>query len=228
MSKQKITVALVGQPNVGKSMLINAISNAKLKVGNFTGVTVEKKSVKFDYEDIEIEIIDLPGLYSLSDFGEDEKVAKEFLEKESYDLILNVVDSTNLERNLKLSAQLLELQKRMVIALNMTDEAIKEGIAIDAHQMSSVIGIPCIKVSALTKEGIDKMIARCVDTCKFAREENKLVFSQEVEEEVTNILDFFYARNFDQKTIATVADFSYRQIALELLEGKKTYFYRLS
>ena len=224
MNKQHITIALVGQPNVGKSMLINAISNAKLKVGNFTGVTVEKKSVKLDYEDIEIEIIDLPGLYSLSDFGEDEKVAKDFLENESYDMILNVVDSTNLERNLKLSVQLLELEKRMLIALNMSDEAIHEGVSIDEHQMSSVIGVPCIKVSALTKEGIDKMIARCVDTCKFAHDKNKLVFSQEVEEEVDNIINFFTARKFEQKYLKNLADFSYRQIALELLEGKKRTF----
>jgi len=227
MSKQYIKIALVGQPNVGKSMLINAISNAKLKVGNFTGVTVEKKSVRFDYKDIDIEIIDLPGLYSLSDFGEDEKVAKEFLENEQYDLILNVVDSTNLERNLKLTTQLLELQKRMVIALNMSDEARNEGIDIDEKQMSAVIGTPCIKVSALTKEGVDKMIARAVDTCKFVFEENKMVFSEEVEEEIDNIVTFFAARNFKQMHVKSLEDLTYRQIALELLEGKKRSFHAL-
>jgi len=224
---RKITIALVGQPNVGKSMLINAISNAKLKVGNFTGVTVEKKSVHFDYEDINIEIIDLPGLYSLSDFGEDEKVAKKFLENESYDLILNVVDSTNLERNLKLTTQLLELQKRMVIALNMSDEARKEGISIDEEQMSALLGTPCIKVSALTKEGVDKMIARSVDSCKFAFEENKMIFSGEVEEEIDKIIAFFSSRHFKQDQVNALEGLSYRQIALELLEGKKRSFQAL-
>ena len=224
---RRLTIALVGQPNVGKSMLINAISNAKLKVGNFTGVTVEKKSVHLNYGDIEIEIIDLPGLYSLSDFGEDEKVAKEFLENEEYDLILNVVDSTNLERNLKLTTQLLELQKRMVIALNMSDEARKEGIEIDEKQMSVLLGSPAIKVSALTKEGVDKMISRAVDTCKFAFEENKMVFSQEVEEEITNIVNFFKSRNFKQSWVTNLEELSFRQIALELLEGKKRSFQAL-
>ncbi len=224
MSKQNITIALVGQPNVGKSMLINAISNAKLKVGNFTGVTVEKKSVKFDYGNIGIEIIDLPGLYALSEYGEDEKVTKEFLENEHYDLILNVVDSTNLERNLQLTTQLLELQKRMVIALNMTDEAVKEGIEVDAKQMSAVIGVPCIKVSALSKMGLEKLIARCVDTCKFPLVENKMVFSEEVEEEVDKIVEFFTARNFNPEWVDVLQGLSYRQIAVALLAGKKTLF----
>ncbi len=221
---ESIKIALVGQPNVGKSMLINSISNAKLKVGNFTGVTVEKKSVYFTYEGYEVQIIDLPGLYSLSEFGEDEKVTKTFLENEEYDLIINVVDSTNLERNLKLSTELLELRKKMVIALNMSDEAKKEGVSIDEKQMSTVIGVPCIKVSALTKEGIDKLFSRAVDTYKFPLDESKLVFSQEVEEETANIVHFLEAKNFHCKRVKGLEHLSYRQIALQLLEGKKSCF----
>ncbi|MDX9796608.1 MAG: FeoB small GTPase domain-containing protein, partial [Arcobacteraceae bacterium] len=118
-----IKVALVGQPNVGKSMLINSISNARLKVGNFSGVTVEKQEIIFKYKDYTIEITDLPGSYSLNDYTLEERVTKEYLENSPYDIILNVIDSTNLERNLFLTSELLALDKKMVIALNMTDEA---------------------------------------------------------------------------------------------------------
>ncbi|MDH5464696.1 MAG: ferrous iron transport protein B [Thiovulaceae bacterium] len=220
MSK-KIVIALVGFPNVGKSMLINSISNSKLKVGNFTGVTVEKKSVTLSYEDFDVHIIDLPGLYSLNEFGEDEKVTRDFLLNESYDLILNVVDSTNLERNLRLSVELFELGKKMLIALNMSDEAKNSGISIDAEQLSNVVGVPCIEVSALTKAGIDQMFARAIDVSKFPYEPSKLVFSGEVEEEVDNIIAFFKAKNFNPKWIETLENDSLRQISLRLLESDK-------
>ncbi len=109
---EEIIVALVGQPNVGKSSLINALSNAHLKVGNFAGVTVDKMEVSLIHKERQITIIDLPGTYALNDFTTEEKVTKDFLEKGQYDLILNVVDSTNLERNLALSAQLLDTNKK--------------------------------------------------------------------------------------------------------------------
>ncbi len=126
---KNLTIALVGQPNVGKSMLINAISNSKLRVGNFSGVTVEKAEVSFDFQNHAIRIIDLPGTYSLNDYTQDERVTKEFLENEDYDMIINVVDATNLERNLFLTTQLLGLNKKMIVALNMMDEAKKRAFA---------------------------------------------------------------------------------------------------
>lgn len=221
---KKLIIALVGQPNVGKSMLINSISNAKLKVGNFTGVTVEKASVSFTYDGFDITIIDLPGLYSLSEFGEDERVTKNFLEHEPYDLILNVVDSTNIERNLRLTVELLELNKKMIVALNMSDEAQQEGIAIDAQQMSHVIGVPCIEVSALTRKGIEKLFDRTIDVSKFPHEPSKVVFSQEMEEEVQNLIDFFQARNFKPAHISRLHTLTLRQIALRLIEGDKSCF----
>ena len=146
-----IVIALVGQPNVGKSHLANAMSGSNLKIGNFAGVTVEKATAHLKTEDFAIEFIDLPGLYSLEDFSADEKVTKDFLQKGEYDLILNVVDSTNLERNLMLTTELMELQKKMVIALNMDDEATKEGIDIDAETMSKILSVPCVRVSSKTK-----------------------------------------------------------------------------
>ena len=148
MKNNQIKIALVGQPNVGKSMLINSISNARLKVGNFSGVTVTKEQVSLKYKNFNIEIVDLPGAYSLNDYTLEEKVTKDFLYNEEYDIILNVVDSTNLQRNLLLTTELLSLDKKIVIALNMDDEAQKESIFIDEKQLSKILGKPCIKTSA--------------------------------------------------------------------------------
>ncbi len=152
MEVEEIIVALVGQPNVGKSSLINALSNAHLKVGNFAGVTVDKMEVSLIHKERQITIIDLPGTYALNDFTTEEKVTKDFLEKGQYDLILNVVDSTNLERNLALSAQLLDTNKKMLLALNMWDEAQKEGITINTEKLSKELGVVCVPTSARSKE----------------------------------------------------------------------------
>ncbi len=149
---KEITIALVGQPNVGKSSLINALSNAHLKVGNFAGVTVDKMEVSLIHKEHQITIIDLPGTYALNDFTTEEKVTKDFLEKGQYDLILNVVDSTNLERNLALSAQLLDTNKKMLLALNMWDEAQKESIKINTEKLSQELGVVCVPTSARSKE----------------------------------------------------------------------------
>ncbi|GAA8235928.1 ferrous iron transport protein B [Helicobacter pylori] len=152
MEVEEIIVALVGQPNVGKSSLINALSNAHLKVGNFAGVTVDKMEVSLIHKERQITIIDLPGTYALNDFTTEEKVTKDFLEKGQYDLILNVVDSTNLERNLALSTQLLDTNKKMLLVLNMWDETQKEGIKINTEKLSQELGVVCVPTSARSKE----------------------------------------------------------------------------
>ena len=159
-----ITVALAGQPNVGKSSLINAISNAKLKVGNFSGVTVDKSEINFKIcdeigcVDYDITVVDLPGAYSLNEYTIEERVTKSFLLNDDYDLIINVLDSTNLQRNLLFTTQLLEMGQKVIVVLNMNDEAIKEGIIIDEKQLSNILGVPCIKTSASTKDGINELM----------------------------------------------------------------------
>lgn len=164
--KTKIKIALVGQPNVGKSMLINSISNSRLKVGNFSGVTVEKKEINFFYKEFDITIVDLPGSYSLTNYSIEEKVVNEFLYKNNYDIILNVVDSTNLQRNLLLTTELMALNKKIVIALNMSDEAKKESILIDEKKLSNFLNIACVKTSAKTKDGLDKLLEEIIKTYK--------------------------------------------------------------
>ncbi|MBE0490750.1 MAG: ferrous iron transport protein B [Sulfurospirillum sp.] len=212
-----LNIALVGQPNVGKSMLLNSISNSRLRVGNFSGVTVEKAEVSFVFHGTQITITDLPGTYSLSDYTLDERVTKDFLEHESYDLILNVVDATNLERNLFLTTQLLELNKKMIIALNMMDEAKKEGVCIDDEQLGIILGVPCVKVSAVTKRGIGKLINRCIDLANFNQELSKLIYSDVLEEELQNITSFLSEKKYKH-------ELDHRTLALKLLqENKKTY-----
>src|SRR5574344_1957118 len=164
MQVKTIKIALVGQPNVGKSMLINSISNSKLKVGNFSGVTVEKKEVSFSYKNYKIDIVDLPGSYSLVNHSIQERVVSNFLKNSSYDIILNVLDSTNLQRNLLLTSELLNLNKNMILALNMSDEAEKENIFIDEKKLSNYLKKPCIKVSAARKQGIHKLLDEIINT----------------------------------------------------------------
>ena len=214
---KKIKIALVGQPNVGKSMLTNAIGDTTLHVGNFSGVTVEKKEITFKYKDYDICIVDLPGTYMLTNYSIEEKVTSDFLQNEKYDLILNVVDSTNLERNLQLTSELLNLEKKMLIALNMTDEAKKENIEINANYMSELLGVSAIQVSAVTKEGIDKLVYNIVKTYENSQKESKLVFSEAIEEEILNITTHLNDNKFK-------SELSYRRIAINLIsEDKETY-----
>ena len=212
-----IKIALVGQPNVGKSMLINSISNSKLKVGNFSGVTVEKKQIEFKYNDYLFQITDLPGSYSLNDYTIEEKVTKNYLEKGDYDIILNVLDSTNLERNLYLTTELLALDKKMVIALNMSDEADNEGLIIDANQLSKIIGKPCVKTSAKNNIGIDILIKTLIEKYNSPKFESKLIFSDVIEEEISNIKTLLIEKKYP-------SDVHYREVAIKLLqEDKKTF-----
>jgi len=214
---KSIIVALAGQPNVGKSSLINAISNAKLRVGNFSGVTVDKTEVVFNIcddvacKDYEIHIIDLPGAYSLTEYTIEEKVTKSFLQSDEYDIIVNVVDSTNLQRNLLFTTQLLETGKKVVVALNMIDEAENEGIHIDEKQLSAILGVPCIKTSATTKEGVDALKNAIVEVFEQQETTAKVVYSDPIEEEIEHIVTFMEEKNYK-------STLSYRHLAVKLLQ----------
>jgi len=220
ITARHIKVALVGQPNVGKSMLINSVSNAHLHVGNFSGVTVDKTEVLFDYDDYHFTVVDLPGTYAFTDYTIEERVTHSYLCDEDYDIIINVVDSTNLEKNLQLTSELLTMNKKIVLALNMSDEAQKEGIEIDSKYMSELIGLPCVKVSAVTKEGVDELIKTVVSKYESTKNDVKLVFSEAVEEEIDKIVTFLQKHKYQAKN-------SYRNVAINLLKNNKSTYLKI-
>lgn len=153
-----LTVAVAGNPNVGKSTLINAIAGTRLQVGNWPGVTVEKKEALLERDGVRIRLVDLPGAYSLSPYTQEEIIARDFLAHEKPDLILNVVDATNLERNLYLTVQLMELGIPLVMALNMSDEADAKGYRINGAEIEEMLGIRVIPTSATRRTGLDGVL----------------------------------------------------------------------
>ena len=166
-----IKIAFAGNPNVGKSALINALAGSKLKVGNWPGVTVEKKEAYFTYKGQEITMVDLPGVYSLSPFSLEEKITRDFIINENPDVVINVVESTNIERNLYLTLLLQELGKPMVMALNFYDEFEKLNYTLDLKRLSSLMEMDVIKTSAIKKTGLAELLDKAISIAE--KKENK-------------------------------------------------------
>ena len=178
-------VALAGNPNSGKTTLFNALTGSNQYVGNWPGVTVEKKGGKLK-ADKSIEITDLPGIYSLSPYTLEEVVARNFLIQEKPDAILNIVDGSNLERNLYLTTQLLEMGVPIVVAVNMMDVVRKRGDEIHADQLAKELGCNVVEISALKNEGIDEVV-NCLKTIGSAAAPTPITFSAVVEEAISTI-----------------------------------------
>ena len=157
----KYTIGVVGNPNCGKTTLFNALTGAKQRVGNWPGVTVERKVGHFKIDGVEIELVDLPGTYSLDvsdrELSLDEKIARDYVHAREADLIVNILDAANLERNLYLTTQLIEMRVPLVLALNMTDVAEAKGMAIDAQGLAQRLGCPVVPVVASQGRGIDDL-----------------------------------------------------------------------
>lgn len=151
-------VVLVGNPNVGKSLLFSRITGIGVVTANYPGTTVEIKIGKFQYREEEYELIDGPGLYSLEIFSKSDKTAANLIDEN--DLIINVIDATNFERNLNLTLQLLKKNKPMVVCLNFWEDTAHKGITIDYKELENILGVPVIPVSALTTEGVNELVAR--------------------------------------------------------------------
>ncbi len=156
--RRTMRVALAGNPNCGKTTLFNALTGSNQYVGNWPGVTVEKKEGATRIGDRAVTVVDLPGIYSLSPYSMEEIVARDFIIGEAPDCIIDIVDATNLERNLYLTVQLLELERPTVLALNFMDEVEKRGDKIDVHRLSKELGVPVIPITARTGEGIEELM----------------------------------------------------------------------
>ena len=219
-------VALVGNPNCGKTTLFNALTGANQYVGNWPGVTVEKKSGKLK-ADKSIEITDLPGIYSLSPYTLEEVIARDFLIKEHPDAILNIVDGTNLERNLYLSTQLLEMGIPVVVAVNMMDVVRKRGDQINITALEEKLSCPVVEISALKNEGIDQVV-NCLKTIPSMVGIEAMAYSREVEDALTEIIERFEGsleyslkdlKREEEGAIDQVPEHLQRFYAIKLLEN---------
>ena len=186
-----IKIALAGNPNCGKTTMFNALTGANQYVGNWPGVTVEKKEGKLKGKKgkgEEIIVTDLPGIYSLSPYTLEEVVSRDYVLKENPDVIIDLVDATNIERNLYLTTQLIETGVPVVIALNMADLLEKRGIKIDTKRLSMLLDCPIIETSALKGEGLDKLIDEAVKTAKKSSVDlPKEIFTKEMEEAISEV-----------------------------------------
>jgi len=196
-----IKIALVGQPNVGKSHLINSISGADLHVGNFSGVTVDKKEVLFKRGEYEFRVVDLPGLYSFHTYTPEEEVSKKYLLNEEYDLILNVIDANQIERGLSFTFSIADMNKPMVVAFNMYDEVSKNGGDIDAKKFSTLTNINAVNTSAKEKFGLEELFNAVIDTY----ENNKLpkiIYNDLIEEGINELSKFIKCEKFNKRYLA--------------------------
>lgn len=206
-----LTIALAGNPNCGKTSLFNLLTKSRQHIGNWPGVTVEKKEGTLKFKGESYKVIDLPGTYSLGAYSEDEIVARNYILKDKPDVVINVVDATNLERNLYLTTQLIEMGANVVIALNMIDQAEALNIEIDTNKLSKRLGVPIIKTSALKNRGIEELI----ETSIHSKKNEKLIninYGEDIEKEIKNLSSLLEA--YKNKL-----EFPVNWTALKLLEN---------
>ena len=164
-----IRFALAGNPNSGKTTLFNCLTGSTAHVGNWPGVTVDKREGTYKKCAEPISIVDLPGIYSLSPYSPEEVISRNYVLDEKPDCVINIVDATNLERNLYLTTQILEIDVPVVIALNMIDVVNKQGDKIDEKELEKRLGVPVVKISALRKEGLTELMEKAYEASKKPR-----------------------------------------------------------
>lgn len=213
-----VNIALIGNPNCGKTTLFNRISGASEHTGNYSGVTVDAKQRVFSYRGYTLNIIDLPGTYSLSTYSPEEIYVRRYLHDFTPDVIVNVVDSTNLERNLYLSTELIDMDRRMVIALNMYDELRAGGGTLDYRMLGGMIGVPMVPVVARNGEGIDHLLDTVIEVYNDSQPDVRHVhvsLSPDIERAVRRLVDALKGEPSLERR------FSPRYLAIKLIEGDR-------
>jgi len=216
-ARKLLTIAIAGNPNCGKTALFNALTGARQHVGNWPGVTVEKKEGYFELGDRQIRLVDLPGTYALFANAEDERAAVDYLLSREASLIINIVDATNLERNLFLTSQLADMKIPMVIAVNMMDIAENRGIQLDLDELSDFYGVPCIPLSAVSEKSVTNFISQMGHVLASPMPLPKqMVYGDKVEEAV-KVLEPKVA------PVAKLLDADARWVSLMYLGNQKSY-----
>ncbi len=215
--KKTITIALVGNPNSGKTSIFNNLTGTRQHVGNYPGVTVEKKEGLARYGDYTIRVIDLPGTYSLTAYSLDEVVARNFILEAKPDLIVDVVDSTNLERNLYFATQLMELEVPLVFAFNMSDIAKAAGQHINEEAFSRLVGIKITQTVGIKNKGTTQLLKSIVETYQQKEQAKKISinYGKEIEDELSKLLNCLKARE------PLIKQYPLRWFAIKLLEDDK-------
>ena len=212
MTKNRFTVALAGNANVGKSVVFNQLTGLHQHIGNWPGKTVEKAEGTLHFKDYSIDIVDLPGIYSLSTFSLEELISRDYIAVERPDLVINIVDASLLERNMFFTLQLLELETPMIMALNQMDMAKKKGIRIDHEKLEKLLGIPVIPTVAVSGTGIYELLEKAVEVTekKVKMEPLKARYGKEIEERIEKISSLLEKIQFKYPA---------RWAAIKLLEG---------
>lgn len=213
----KIEVGVVGNPNCGKTTLFNALTGTKQRVGNWPGVTVERKTGFYKFNHFDIELVDLPGTYSLDVTEEnvsiDESIARDYVANNEADLIINIVDASNLERNLYLTSQLLEMKVPMLVALNMMDMARARDIEIDVDGLAKALGCPVVAISAASGEGLDELKKQINKASKEHHiPQQDVKYADAIENTIKRLLP-------ELETAAKLHDIDPRWLAVRLIEG---------
>ena len=213
--QKTINIALVGNPNSGKTSLYNQASHSHEHVGNYGGVTIDSKRALIKYKDYHLRLTDLPGTYSLTDYTPEELYVRKYIMGEMPDIVINVVDASNLERNLYLSTQLIDMDIRVIIALNMFDELEKSGDKFDHESLGKMMGIPFVPTVASKGKGIHKLFDKIIDVFEDRDESVRHIhinYGVEPERSILSIQDAIWKNK-------TLTDkFSSRYYALKILE----------
>ena len=212
------TIALAGNPNCGKTTMFNALTGANQYVGNWPGVTVERKEGRLKKSKDTV-VTDLPGIYSLSPYTQEEVVSRDYLMSNAPDVILNIADATNIERNLYLTTQLLELGKPTVIALNMMDALKKSGDTIDVQKLSEKLGVVIVETQALYGKGVQEAAQKAVELSKSKATQAQAKFADDVEKAIADVTALLST---------TIADNLKRWYAIKLIERDQNVNERLA
>ncbi|OHB73147.1 MAG: ferrous iron transport protein B [Planctomycetes bacterium RBG_16_55_9] len=212
---KKITVALAGNPNSGKTTIFNLLTGARQHVGNYPGVTVEKKEGHYKYDDYEMTLVDLPGTYSLTAFSVEEIVARNFIIQQQPDVVVDIVDASNIERNLYLATQLIELNLPLVLAFNMSDVARQKGLLFDIEQLSRLLEAPIVPMIGNKGKGKKELLDAIVETARRGRiqRRHKVGYGEEIEHELAVILGLIV-----DKEQELTEKYGARWLAVKLLE----------